>query len=102
MDEVKVDARDRDREMREPVQQAFLRPPVETLAPVAGQLLQVAEVCSRNPGRYVRGLVRPARASEPLAQIDEHLIWHVNGERLWSHPTIMASAHRPGGGAWLP
>jgi hypothetical protein len=71
VDEVQVDARQRHGELRESVQRRLLRAPVETVAPVLDQRLQVAHARSGGPG-LARRLVRPARASQPRAQVVEH------------------------------
>lgn len=80
VNEVDVQAADRGEELRQLVEPALVRPPVEACAPVLDQLLEVLELGPLVPAAARRG-VRPPGAGEALAKIDQHLFWDVDAER---------------------
>ena len=58
----------------------FLRAPVELVLPRVAEVLQVREVGAVVPAA-AGDLVGPARAREPLAEVVEHRLGHVDAER---------------------
>src|SRR5712692_7420168 len=81
VDEVNALAVDRRGELREAVELCLGRPPVVAVAPVAAQLLQVAELGAVVPTRAV-DLVREAGLSQARPQVVEHRLGHVDDEGL--------------------
>jgi hypothetical protein len=51
-----------------PVEKPLLRVPIELVRPIAGKVAHIGDACPRGP-RFLRRDLRPARASEPLAQV---------------------------------
>jgi hypothetical protein len=80
VDEVQIKPVDLPEEVRDTVQLALLRPPVERGAPVLDELAKEARVHTFAPHRttYVR---RPASALEPLREIVKDLLCDVDLER---------------------
>src|SRR5688500_12431903 len=67
VEEVDCLAVDHGRELRIAVEHGFLRPPVEAVAPVGGQLSDEAHALSAAP--VVDSRLRPARSREPRLEI---------------------------------
>ena len=89
-------------EVTEPVQPAFLRPPVEAVRPVRQQLPQITEVCTLLPQR-TRRRPWPPRVPDPRTQVVEDLVINPDAELLRperSHPASFARCHHHG--AQLP
>src|SRR5438477_3174807 len=79
MDKVNLQPVDVRGEVVEPVQLPFLRAPVETLAPVADQVLEIRDVGAVGPAVLERR--RKPRACEPCFQVGKHRIRHADRER---------------------
>ena len=77
---VQVDPVQRHLELRQRVQPRFLRPPVEPVGPIGRQLPQIGEIRAIGP-RLARRLVREARALQPIAQVGNLPIRHLECER---------------------
>jgi len=73
VDEVEVDARERDREVAERIERGLVDPPVVARPPVLAQLAQVREIRPVLPARAGR-LVRPPRPREPLAKVGQDVV----------------------------
>jgi hypothetical protein len=71
-----IDAVQRQRVLRQGVEPRLGGAPVEAVMPVADQLLHVSDVAAIRPG-LARRLVGKARARQPLAQIGDRRIRHV-------------------------
>jgi hypothetical protein len=84
VDQVQAEAVDVRAEVRQRVDRALLRAPVEPGLPVAHELAHVAEARAVVPARAL-DLVRPARAREALAEVVEHGLRDVDGERSDVH-----------------
>ena len=82
VNEVEVDAAQRDLELPKAVEDRFLRAPVEAIAPVGDEVLQVGDAAAGRPGRP-RRLVRPANARQPLPQVAQRLVRNMQSEGLW-------------------
>src|SRR5512144_2839308 len=82
MNEVDLDTVDFGAEVLEPVQLTLSGTPVELVAPVREQPLQVFEVGPLTPGRAWRR-IGPARGADALSEIREDLRLDVNRE--WRH-----------------
>src|SRR5258708_2158835 len=67
---MQVDAVERDAELRKGVERGFLGAPVEILAPVFGELAQIADIGAIGPG-FARGLVGETRAGKAIAQVGD-------------------------------
>ena len=80
VDEVHLRAVDVGEEVRPPVEPRFLRAPVELVPPRLAQVLEVREVGAVVP-RRAGNLVGPPRAREPVAQVVEDLLRHLDAER---------------------
>ena len=74
MDEVDIVAVDICRELSEAIEAGFLRSPVEALAPIVGDALQIGHLRTGVPARVLE-LIRPARAGEPLPEIGDGWLW---------------------------
>ena len=81
VDEVQVDARERDLELLERVELRLLGAPVEAVAPVLDERAQIVQVRAVGP-LGAGNLVRPAGAREPAAQVVQNLVGDVESERL--------------------
>ena len=79
--EVDVEAVDAGLELLELVEPALLRPPVELVAPVLDELPQVGLVHPEPPSDSLR-LIRQARPRQALAQVRQHFVRNVDGERF--------------------
>ena len=79
--EVDVEAVDGGLELLEPVETPLLRPPVELVAPVLDELTQVGLVHPELPPDAL-GLVGHAGARQTLAQVRQHTVGDLDGERL--------------------
>ena len=71
-----------DLELPKAVEGRFLRAPVEAIAPVGDEVLQVGDAAAGRPGRP-RRLVRPANARQPLPQVAQRLVGNMQSEGLW-------------------
>ena len=103
VDEMQVDAADRQRELAEAVELRLPRPPVEARAPVFDDVPHVGEACARGPRRQ-RRLVGPARARKALAQVGDGGVRNVQREGLHaSRPECepLHTARRATGLCWL-
>jgi hypothetical protein len=67
--------------VREPVELTLLLTPVELAGPVGEQRAQVAGVNAGLPAHAVDA-VRPARSLDPVAQVREHRLVDLDGERF--------------------
>src|SRR5438552_4519125 len=94
MDEVKIDAGHGRCELTEAVERRLVRPPVLVIPPVRAELLHVLHVCTVGPGG-ARGLVGPARACEPLTQVVQDGLRHVDAERTGRHQKTGFSTYAP-------
>lgn len=80
MDEMNLQSVDARREVVELVQLPLLRAPVELVAPVGDQLLEVRDIGAVGPALLERR--RKPRAREPHSQVGEHRIrrpWEKSG-----------------------
>ena len=84
---------DRRAELRERVELALARPPVEPVGPVLDELLQEAERCAVVPARVV-DLVGPAGACDRRVQVVEVGVGHCDAERCDSHVLSPAAIAR--------
>ena len=99
MDEVEVFAVDLGLELRPRVETGLGGAPVEVVLPVRAQLLQVRELGAVVPTRVIE-LSGPARARQPITEIGEHVVGHIDPEgrsctRL-NHRAIVAHASSVG------
>jgi hypothetical protein len=81
MQEMDVLAVDRDGELRVLVEPRLLLTPIKRRAPVLGQFLEIGERHAAGPPDS-RQLIRPARAREAIAQVDELGFGHIDEEGL--------------------
>ena len=100
VDEVDRQAVDRGRELLEPVQRALLRAPVEPVAPVRDQLLQIGDVGAVGPAVALQRL-GTARVPQARLQVGEHRIRHADRERTDARcrQSPQAARRRPAGAA---
>ena len=97
VDEVDVQPVDVGLEVVEAVQQPFLVPPTELVAPVGDQLLEVLAVGAVVP-RRVDQVVGQPRPRQAVLQIGQHLVGHVDRERADRLGILGRVLFLPGGG----
>ena len=97
MQEVNALALDLVDELVVAVESSFGGAPVVVLAPVAHQLLQIAERWPLLPGRR-RGFVGPAGATQTIAQVAQVSFRHVDTKRLHglAQPSVGGASGRSG------
>ena len=88
MDKVNPHAIKGSAKVREAVQRGFLGPPVKLRAPVVDQLLDIGQIRAIVP-RRARDLTGPAGAGEALTQIRQHLVRHMDSERLHGRHDVL-------------
>ena len=80
-------------EVGEAVQCCLLGAPVKLVAPVVNQLLDIGQIRAIVP-RCSWNVIGPAGASKALAEICQHLVRNVDGERLHIHRDVLLCAWR--------
>jgi hypothetical protein len=80
MDEVQLDAGEVRLELGQRVDACFVRPPIEFLFPISGQVTDRSQAGPGRPCREGR-LVGQARARQALAQVGQRVIGNVKFER---------------------
>jgi hypothetical protein len=84
VDEVNRKPIDLRHELREDVQLALRRAPIETVPPMLDQLAHVVDIGAVGPALR-RPRIRPARARQPRLQIRDRRIRHIDFERSDAH-----------------
>ena len=84
VDEVDALALDGGVEVGEGVEAGLGLAPVEAVLPVGHQFLDVVEVGAVVP-LGAGDLIRPAHVVQPVAQVFEHVVGHVDGVGLYRH-----------------
>jgi hypothetical protein len=106
VDEVDAVVIDRGLEMRERVEQALLRAPVELILPIRDEFTQVREFRAVVPVRAL-DLVGKARARQSLAEVGERRIRDLDPKRLdgFAHGRVLrnlAVESKEAGTSWVP